>query len=137
EVIDASLKRMNEEKEGLPGVSRPWIQDLGYGNFPPYTADQVRAEFQAAADNGAKGWMIWNARATFTESALGPPVEGEDAGPTTSTGPQATPPSANSPSASPSASPWDRGVSSSTASRAHRSAPTTSSSARSAAERSS
>jgi len=105
EVIDESLKRMNEEKEGLPVVIRPWIQDFGYGNFPPYTADQVRAEFQAAADNGAKGWMIWNARATFTESALGPPVEGEDAGPTTSTGPQAASPSASSPSASPSSSP--------------------------------
>ncbi len=35
----------------------------------------------AAADNEAKGWMIWNARAVFTESALGPPRDGEDAGP--------------------------------------------------------
>ena len=40
-----------------------------------------RRDAGAAADNGAKGWMIWNARAIFTESALGPPREGEDAGP--------------------------------------------------------
>ena len=37
-----------------------------------------------AADNDAEGWMIWNARAIFTEAALGAPREGEDAGPVTS-----------------------------------------------------
>jgi hypothetical protein len=108
DVIDETLQMMNEEKEGLPVVIRPWIQDFGYGSFPPYTADQVRAEFQAAADNDAKGWMIWNARATFTESALGPPIEDEDAGPTTATGPEATAPGASTsavPSAARSASP--------------------------------
>ena len=81
EVIDQTLQIMNEQKEGLPVVIRPWIQDFGYGPFPPYTAAQVQAEFAAAADNGAQGWMIWNARAIFTEAALGPPREGEDAGP--------------------------------------------------------
>ncbi|HEX5041074.1 MAG TPA: putative glycoside hydrolase [Candidatus Limnocylindria bacterium] len=100
EVIDESLQIMNEEKEGLPVVIRPWIQDFGYGPFAPYTADQIRAEFQAASDNGAKGWMVWNARAIFTESALGAPVEGEDAGPTTSIGPEASP-APSAPSASP------------------------------------
>jgi hypothetical protein len=82
EVIDQTLQIMNAQKEGLPVVIRPWIQDFGYGPFPPYTAAQVQAEFAAAADNGAKGWMVWNARAVFTEAALGPPREGEDAGPT-------------------------------------------------------
>ncbi|MGH2401321.1 MAG: putative glycoside hydrolase [Candidatus Limnocylindria bacterium] len=95
EVIDQTLQIMNEQKEGLPVVIRPWIQDFGYGSFAPYSADQVRAEFKAAADNDAKGWMIWNARATFTESALGPPRDGEDAGPA----------AAASASAAPSASP--------------------------------
>lgn len=84
EVIDASLKIMNDEKAGLPVVIRPWIQDFGYGPFAPYTAAQVQTEFQAAADNDAQGWMIWNARAIFTEAALGPPRDGEDAGPITS-----------------------------------------------------
>ena len=83
EVIDETLQIMNRQKEGLPVVIRPWIQDFGYGPFPPYTADQIRAEMEAAAANDARGWMIWNARATFTEAALGPPREGEDAGPTT------------------------------------------------------
>ena len=97
EVIDETLQIMNEQAEGHPVVIRPWIQDFGYGPFPPYTADQVRAEFQAAADNGAMGWMIWNARARFTEAALGPPRDGEEAGPTTTAEPAA--------SAAPSASP--------------------------------
>jgi len=99
EVIDETLQIMNREKEGMPVVIRPWIQDFGYGSFPPYTAAQVQAEMTAAADNEAKGWMIWNARALFTEAALGPPREGEDAGPVTSVEP------APSTSASPSASP--------------------------------
>jgi len=96
EVIDNTLKIMNEQAAGLPVVIRPWIQDFGYGPFAPYTADQVRAEFAAAADNGARGWMIWNARAAFTESALGPPRDDE--------APPA--PSGNAePSVAPSASP--------------------------------
>jgi hypothetical protein len=103
EVIDETLQIMNRQAEGLPVVIRPWIQDFGYGAFAPYTADQVRAEFAAAADNGALGWMIWNARATFTEAALGAPREGEDAGPTTSGAP--SPSSEPAPSAPPSASP--------------------------------
>jgi hypothetical protein len=102
EVIDETLQIMNRQAEGLPVVIRPWIQDFGYGEFAPYTADQVLAEMVAAADNGAAGWMIWNARATFTEAALGPPREGEDSGPSASSGDPV--PSAE-PSAAPSASP--------------------------------
>jgi hypothetical protein len=102
EVIDETLQIMNEQKEGLPVAIRPWIQDFGYGSFAPYTADQVRAEFAAAADNGAKGWMIWNARATFTEAALGPPRDGEAYGVVVVSGGA---PESSAPSPSPSASP--------------------------------
>jgi hypothetical protein len=106
EVIDRTLEIMNEQAAGLPVVIRPWIQDFGYGPFPPYTAEQVRAEMQAAADRDAKGWMIWNARATFTEAALGPPREGEDAGAVTSLEPApSTSAEPASPPAAPSASP--------------------------------
>ena len=99
EVIDETLQIMNKQADGLPVVIRPWIQDFGYGSFPPYTAAQVQTEFAAAADNDAKGWMIWNARAAFTESALGPPRDGEDDGPMTSAPPG--PVELASPSASP------------------------------------
>ena len=99
EVIDQTLEIMNEQAEGLPVVIRPWIQDFGYGEFPPYTADQVRAQMTAAAEREAKGWMIWNARATFTEAALGPPRDGEDAGPVT-----VEPSASGAPSSEPEAS---------------------------------
>jgi hypothetical protein len=108
DVIDKTLEIMNEQKRGLPVVIRPWIQDFGYGPFPPYTADQIRAEMEALRDNDARGWMIWNARATFTEAALGPPREGEDSGvivvESTAPGSPSAEPSA-SPSGSPSATP--------------------------------
>ena len=84
EVINETLKIMNEERKGLRMVIRPWIQDFGFGPFRPYTASQVLQEIQAASDNGAEGWMIWNASAHFTESALAPPREGESSGPITS-----------------------------------------------------
>ena len=83
EIVDRTLEIMNGQREGSRVVLRPWIQDFGYGAFAPYTADQVRAQMDAAAAREAGGWMIWNARATFTEAALAAPREGEDDGVTT------------------------------------------------------
>ena len=80
EVVDQTLEVMNRQREGSRVVLRPWIQDFGYGQFPPYNAAQVRAQMRAAAERDAAGWMIWNARATFTEAALRAPRDGEDAG---------------------------------------------------------
>jgi len=78
EMIDRTLEIMNQQAAGLPLRIRPWIQDFGYGPFRAYTAADVLAEMQALADNGATGWMIWNAEARFTEDALGGPLEGEE-----------------------------------------------------------
>ena len=91
EVINETLKIMNGERAGLRMVIRPWIQDFGFGSFAPYTADQVLQEMKAASDNGAQGWMIWNAAARFTEAALGPPHDGEASGPITSALPSSAP----------------------------------------------
>ena len=87
DVIDKTLEIMNEQRAGLRMVIRPWIQDFGYGPFPPYTAAQVLEEMRAASDNGAEGWMIWNAVAHFTTAALGPPRDGEASAPITSAQP--------------------------------------------------
>jgi hypothetical protein len=83
EIIDDTLEIMNRQAAGLPMRIRPWIQDFGFGQFRAYTAADVKAEMKALRDNDALGWMIWNARAFFTESALGPPRPGEDAGAST------------------------------------------------------
>jgi hypothetical protein len=81
DVIDKTLEIMNRQAAGLPLRIRPWIQDFGYGPFRAYTAADVQAEMKAASDNGAAGWMIWNAAARFTEGALGPPRADESAQP--------------------------------------------------------
>ena len=91
DVIDKTLKIMNEEHAGLRLVVRPWIQDFGFGSFPPYTADQILQEMKALTDNGAQGWMIWNAVAQFTREALGPPRDGEASSVITSPLPSAGP----------------------------------------------
>jgi hypothetical protein len=109
DVIDKTLEIMNQQAAGLPLVIRPWIQDFGYGSFRAYTADDILAEMAALRDNGAGGWMIWNARAIFTEGAIGPPREGEAAGTTTVSVPPPDagdgPAPSRSGSPSPSASP--------------------------------
>ncbi len=84
DVIDKTLEIMNEQRIGLRMVIRPWIQDFGFGPFPPYTEDQILEEMRAAADNEAQGWMIWNALARFTRGALGPPRDGEESSVVTS-----------------------------------------------------
>jgi hypothetical protein len=91
EVVDQTLAIMNEQAREWPVALRPWIQDFGYGEFGPYTAEQVRAEMDAAEARGASGWMIWNPDATFTRAALGPPVAGEDTGPVTTLAPVPSP----------------------------------------------
>jgi len=91
EVVDQTLEIMNEQAREWPVAIRPWIQDFGYGPFPPYTPEQVRAEMDAADARGAHGWMIWNPRAAFSEPALGPPRPGEDTGPITDALPASSP----------------------------------------------
>jgi hypothetical protein len=80
DIINDTLKLMNKEAAGLPMRIRPWIQDFGYGPFRAYTAKDIRDEMRALRDNDTVGWMIWNARAFFTESALGAPRPDEAAG---------------------------------------------------------
>jgi hypothetical protein len=77
EIINDTLKIMNRESKGMPMRIRPWIQDFGFGPFRAYTVSDIRAEMKALRDNDALGWMIWNARAFFTEAALGPPRDDE------------------------------------------------------------
>ena len=109
EIINRTLRLMNREAASLnPGLQiRPWIQDFGYGPFRAYTAADIHAEMKALRDNGAAGWMIWNAAARFTVGALGPPRAGENAAPMTkATSSAASSSSSIAPaSASPSASP--------------------------------
>lgn len=49
---------------------RPWLQDFSWRNR--YGPAEVRAQIQATYDAGAEGWLLWNAMARYTESALKP-----------------------------------------------------------------
>ena len=100
EIISRSLKLMNAESAGLPMQIRPWIQDFTLPGMNVYTAAHVETEMKALRDNGANGWMIWNAAARFTTAALSPPVSGEDSAPMTSSAPAPSPSSPSSPSPS-------------------------------------
>lgn len=99
EIVDQTLEIMNRQAQGLQMRIRPWIQDFGFGPHRKYGVADVQAEIRALRDNGAAGWMLWNAGARFTTGALGPPREGEDHAPITTTAP------APGPSPSPMASP--------------------------------
>ncbi len=48
---------------------RPWLQDFNIGAM--YDGDMIRKEKQAVYDSGlTTGWLLWNSRNIYTESAL-------------------------------------------------------------------
>jgi hypothetical protein len=54
-----------------PAKVRPWLQD--FSGKVQYDAAKVRAEIDAAEQNGAVGWMLWNFGNVYTEGALKAP----------------------------------------------------------------
>ncbi len=59
-------------------TARPWLQDFDLG--ADYTPAMVRGQITASIEGGATGWLLWNARNVYTESALLPePVEKKSA----------------------------------------------------------
>jgi len=71
-VVDKAMKEgaaiMASSTNPVRGSSRPWLQDFNMGAV--YTPDMVRAQIKAAEDNGASGWLLWNAGNNYTASAL-------------------------------------------------------------------
>src|SRR5262249_18456131 len=50
---------------------RPWLQDFSLGGVK-YTAPMVRAQIDAAADQGIYEWLLWNPSCHYTSDALDP-----------------------------------------------------------------
>jgi len=48
--------------------TRPWLQDFDIG--ANYTAELVRAQINAAEENNASGWLLWNPLNRYTVEAL-------------------------------------------------------------------
>jgi hypothetical protein len=71
ETIAHGLKDAHRRSASVPGAAslRPWYQDFTLGP-PHYTATEVRAQIEAGYANGVEGWVLWNPRSVYTESAI-------------------------------------------------------------------
>jgi len=71
ETIAHGLRDAHRRSATVPGAAslRPWYQDFTLGP-PHYTATEVRAQIEAGYANGVQGWVLWNPRSTYTESAI-------------------------------------------------------------------
>ncbi len=72
ETIFESLERAEANAPGSSAKFRPWLQDFSYGfnGLRDYTAEDVRAQIDAAEDFGASGWMLWGDPYNVTVEAL-------------------------------------------------------------------
>ena len=71
ETIAHGLRDAHRRSASVPGAAalRPWYQDFTLGP-PHYTATEVRAQIEAGYANGVDGWVLWNPRSIYTESAI-------------------------------------------------------------------
>ena len=67
DIVAQSLMQAVRRAGGAPKI-RPWLQD--FSRDVQYDAVKVRAEIDAAEQNGASGWMLWNFSNVYTEGAL-------------------------------------------------------------------
>lgn len=70
ETILESLERAESLVPGSGAKFRPWLQDFNYGGLRDYTAEDVRAQIDAAEEFGASGWMLWGDPFSVTVEAL-------------------------------------------------------------------
>ena len=72
ETILESLERAEQLVPGSGAKFRPWLQDFDYGGLRDYTAEDVRAQIDAAEDFGASGWLLWGDPFNVSVDALAP-----------------------------------------------------------------
>lgn len=72
ETIFQSLERTGELVPSSRAEFRPWLQDFSHGGMRPYTAEDVRAQIDAAEAYGASRRMLWGDPANVTVEALLP-----------------------------------------------------------------
>lgn len=70
EIVTQSVKSAVRRAGSAPKI-RPWLQD--FSREFAYDAVKVRAEIDAAEQNGASGWMLWNFENNYTVEALKAP----------------------------------------------------------------
>jgi hypothetical protein len=68
DIVAQTMQSANTRAQGLGAKMQPWLQD--FNGTVPYDATKVRQEIDAAEQNGAAGWMLWNFGNVYTEGAL-------------------------------------------------------------------
>lgn len=69
DIVANTMKRAQGRLQNLGARVRPWLQDFTVRDIQ-YDATKVREEIDAAEQNGAAGWMLWNFGNNYTEAAL-------------------------------------------------------------------
>lgn len=77
DIVNRSLKDFNRQVLGTNCVIIPWLQDFSLG--VSYGPAEVRKQIQATKDVGINSWLLWNATAKYTASALEPGDYADDA----------------------------------------------------------
>ncbi|NCE66210.1 sugar fermentation stimulation protein [Pseudoflavonifractor sp. 524-17] len=79
ETVLAALKKSQSALALLPEENRaqirPWLQDFTatwVSGHIPYGEEELRAQIQAVYDAGYTGWLLWNARNSYTAGGLLP-----------------------------------------------------------------
>ena len=63
-----ALEDFQEAMKGTPAALVPWLQDFTLGIT--YGETEVRAQIDAAAEQGVKDFILWDAQCTYTATAL-------------------------------------------------------------------
>ena len=65
-----ALRDFKRQMRGRRAKVIPWLQDFSYGRT--YTLRDVRDQVVAARQEGARGFLLWNAAGIYTRDALAP-----------------------------------------------------------------
>ena len=69
ETIEISMGLGMQKIPGMELKMRPWLQDFTLPDMKVYTAEDIRAEIDAAEDTGSGGWLVWNVDADYVDGA--------------------------------------------------------------------
>ena len=66
--VSRSLRDFRKAMRGRKAKLIPWLEDFSLGRTR--TADEVRAQIDAARASGAAGYLLWNPLGEYTDEAL-------------------------------------------------------------------
>jgi hypothetical protein len=70
EIVSRSLEDFRGKIGGTDAVLIPWLQDFTLAPGKKYGAPEVRAQIKASREQGSIGFMLWDARVTYTPGGV-------------------------------------------------------------------